>query len=540
MTNWDESIRQARQQINDLKDALDQNRLVKESHHQYINEARSKVEQLLDHPSTPREALYQLPLVLESLSHNKVLGSMLIGGDGQVMVHNFTTSRLLPIDVATGKFSAGSTYFDIDTGKQLTEEDLPWNLCLKGAETPPSVRIKMRHRDVEGDVHFEIGTVALRTGEGVNGVVVLFVDATEPVKIDEYIKKLCQTLDKQVGVIENAHKQLTNLAEKLGVEPWGNAPEPEALRPAPFSSPSASPSPSASAAPSPSPSASAAPSPAAPAPAIKPTTTTTNDNNNNNDNKILLVDDIPANHRLLTIQLKSFGLQLAFDTANNGLEAVSMCQKRSYSLVFMDCDMPIMDGYEATKQIRKNEKATGAHTPIVAMTSYDRVGDREMCLASGMDDYAFKGISKENLRAILDRYVFKKETVTIAPAVHAPTAQSQAAVANDSFDIQSLQKRFGHEAADVVSQFFSSVSTLLNCLEFAIEEKDAKGVNHFAYSLKGPCSTLGLKHLSNLAVTITSAAENGRWEQSSAEYSNLRAAFQKLKSEAGALALPGF
>src|SRR6185437_5389313 len=120
--------------------------------------------------------------------------------------------------------------------------------------------------------------------------------------------------------------------------------------------------------------------------------------------RVLLVDDIPVNQKLLVMQLRSLGVQI--DQATNGMEAVMLCRKQQYSLVFMDCDMPILNGFEATEQIRKNEKVTGGHVPIVAMTSYDRTGDRDKCLSSGMDDYLFKGVNRARLQEVIEHYVF--------------------------------------------------------------------------------------------------------------------------------------
>jgi CheY-like chemotaxis protein len=488
MTQWDDSINEVRKQIAELKATLNQNDQVGNSHKLSIVEARSKIEQLLDSPSTPREALYQLPLVLGALTNNKLIGSLMLGVDGKVVMHNFTTQRLLPVDPITGKLSMG-TFYDPDTNVPLSEDALPWQRCLHAQEVAPSSRLKMRHPDIDGEVLFEVGTVALRTGNNISGVVVLFIDATEPVKINDYIKKLCASLDKQVSSIEAAHRELKMLAEKLGVQPFG----PETAAP-----------------------------PAAP---VKKAVS---------KNKVLLVDDIPVNHRLLIIQLKSFGVEI--DIANNGMEAVSKCQKERYALVFMDCDMPIMNGFEATEQIRKNELSTGDHLPIVAMTSYDRAGDREKCLASGMDDYLFKGVSRARLQGIIDKYVFAKEAEPIADAEPANVDSEAPDSSQDRLDLAVLREKFRDEADQILSLFFGSGATLMNCLDFAIQDQDAAAVNHFAFSFKGPCATLGLAYMSRTTAFLTADAESGRWVEAADQYQSLRAVFQRLKAESGPVA----
>ncbi|MHC4886253.1 MAG: response regulator, partial [Planctomycetota bacterium] len=102
------------------------------------------------------------------------------------------------------------------------------------------------------------------------------------------------------------------------------------------------------------------------------------------------------------------------DTAENGQEAVKRIKEGEYDLVLMDCSMPVLDGYEATRQIRA-EESEDRHTPIVAMTAHAMKGDREKCLASGMDDYITKPLTRHTLHKILHQYC------SAVHEVHAPT-----------------------------------------------------------------------------------------------------------------------
>jgi PAS domain S-box-containing protein len=118
--------------------------------------------------------------------------------------------------------------------------------------------------------------------------------------------------------------------------------------------------------------------------------------------RILLVEDHPVNRQVALRQLQRLGHTA--DVATNGLEAVAATAREDYQLVLMDCQMPEMDGFEATRAIRRRESATGSHLSIVAMTANAMEGDRETCLAAGMDGYLAKPVTLGDLRAVLAQY----------------------------------------------------------------------------------------------------------------------------------------
>jgi two-component system sensor histidine kinase/response regulator len=118
---------------------------------------------------------------------------------------------------------------------------------------------------------------------------------------------------------------------------------------------------------------------------------------------VLIVEDNLLNRKLALRMLEKLGCRA--DLAGNGRDAVRMIEKGGYDLVFMDCQMPEMDGYEASAIIRQREKESGQHLPIIAMTAHTMTGDRDKCMEAGMDDYISKPIRKEDILQVISKWV---------------------------------------------------------------------------------------------------------------------------------------
>jgi two-component system, sensor histidine kinase and response regulator len=126
--------------------------------------------------------------------------------------------------------------------------------------------------------------------------------------------------------------------------------------------------------------------------------------------RVLLAEDNLVKQRLASRKLEKRGHSVV--VAGNGLEALEALEKESFDLVFMDVQMPEMDGFEATAAIRKGERGTGIHLPVVALTAHAMKGDREKCLAGGMDGYLSKPIRPLELDELLQSYLARrKETL---------------------------------------------------------------------------------------------------------------------------------
>ncbi|MBQ0799676.1 MAG: response regulator [Porticoccaceae bacterium] len=120
--------------------------------------------------------------------------------------------------------------------------------------------------------------------------------------------------------------------------------------------------------------------------------------------KILVAEDNVVNQKVAQAMFKFLGCDVTI--ANNGEEAVNACKDGDFDMIFMDCQMPVMDGYDASGAIRDWEQAAGAvRIPIVALTANATEGDREKCLAAGMDDYLSKPFSGDQIQEKVEKWI---------------------------------------------------------------------------------------------------------------------------------------
>lgn len=233
--------------------------------------------------------------------------------------------------------------------------------------------------------------------------------------------------------------------------------------------------------------------------------------------RVLLVEDNEINRRVALGLLRSRGHVVV--VALNGKEAVDLLAKHEFDVVLMDMQMPIMDGYEATIAIRKRERLTGGHMPIVAMTAEALKGDREHCLAVGMDDYVSKPIAS----AAMFRAVEQFPAICLASSVPnllaskssmrkeeaAESLQQKNPVIQTEIDWQGLQELLSGGPSEV-SAFVELVRTetpkMMAEIRAAIEASDDKRLRRAAHTLKGSLNYFGVAALTQAALELESDA----------------------------------
>lgn len=226
------------------------------------------------------------------------------------------------------------------------------------------------------------------------------------------------------------------------------------------------------------------------------------------ERRVLLAEDNPVNQKVARMVLEKLGLEV--ETASNGREAVDAWKKGKFDLILMDGQMPVLDGYAATREIRSAEQGTGKHIPIVALTAHAMKGDDTKCFDAGMDDYLTKPLDRNLLIACLERFFGKVEAVagtgTDSASVHG-VAEMPAPVDWPAL----LQSTDGDEgmARELIDLFIASGDETLASIAHALGKSDYATVGAQAHSLKGASASLRAQAASAAAAKLEAAARAG-------------------------------
>jgi signal transduction histidine kinase/DNA-binding response OmpR family regulator len=238
--------------------------------------------------------------------------------------------------------------------------------------------------------------------------------------------------------------------------------------------------------------------------------------------RVLLVEDNPVNREVAVAMLEQFGCEI--EVAKNGLEAVQALEQASYDIVLMDCQMPVMDGYEATAQIRRREasEGSGRRVSIVALTANAVEGDREKCLAADMDDYLSKPFTMAALKDALERWIDAgaggkgmDESTRGANAV-TPEPETATEPESPALDLAAIAQLRELESpkhptlvADVMRAYADNSIELTEELSAAVEEESADRINQAAHALKSSSRNVGAAPLGALCETLEAMGRGG-------------------------------
>jgi signal transduction histidine kinase/DNA-binding response OmpR family regulator/HPt (histidine-containing phosphotransfer) domain-containing protein len=236
---------------------------------------------------------------------------------------------------------------------------------------------------------------------------------------------------------------------------------------------------------------------------------------------VLVADDNLVNQQVAQRMLERFGCHV--DVAVNGDMAVAMCRNRRYDMVLMDCQMPELDGYEATARIRI-EEGEGRRVPVIALTANAMQGEREKCLAAGMDDFLSKPIRPQTLHETLQRWL--RNDRVVAQDIDDNEVRDEMAA---------ILEVFGDSFGELVGLFMHDSPIRIEGLRQAIREGDQAAIGKLAHAMAGSCASIGATVLSGLCRDLEMQNKQGipsdaaeRLESIEAEYERAAARLQAM------------
>jgi PAS domain S-box-containing protein len=249
---------------------------------------------------------------------------------------------------------------------------------------------------------------------------------------------------------------------------------------------------------------------------------------------VLVAEDNTVNQRVIVRMLEKRGYRA--DVAATGLDAVEATLHSRYALIFMDCQMPEMDGYDATRAIRAREAPTERRTPIVALTANAQAGVGDLCLAAGMDDYVTKPITLAKLDATLSRWAGAESANTVGAGEPAPTADEPAV---DPATLEALGTLADEDQPDflqeVIATYLQDMPPRLTALREAVRLADIPAIGQAAHTVKGSSRTIGARQLAQLAAELEEPANQGTTKNQEQLVEAIEAAFERVRLHLGAL-----
>jgi len=254
--------------------------------------------------------------------------------------------------------------------------------------------------------------------------------------------------------------------------------------------------------------------------------------------RVLVAEDNVVNQKVAVRMLEKLGCRV--DVVANGSEAIEALERIAYDCVFMDCQMPEMDGYDATTAIRTRETQTGGHVPIIAITANAMQGDRERCLAVGMDDYVGKPVQAPDLLAMLRKWTQSPvdtpaQLGTAASAAGLPWCTPEAERPPSALDAEAfaaLKDLGGKEddafLLDVITQFIQDAAAHLATLRTAIDTSDPTTLERAAHTLKSSSANVGALGMAALCHELQTLGRSGVTTEAAAHVERLTDEFARV------------
>ena len=272
---------------------------------------------------------------------------------------------------------------------------------------------------------------------------------------------------------------------------------------------------------------------------------------------VLVVEDTRINQKVVLNQLKLLGYES--DCVQNGQEALDRLVESDVDIVLMDCQMPVLDGYQATLALREREKSLGEHTVVIGLTAYAMAGDREKCLEAGMDDYLAKPVSVERLGAVLEQWLQasrREESAVVedsTPSTEASEDRPEEISEKSSIEDVDIGKAPSEEApsimgvvdwerlhlvsgddrefeVELLEAFIESAWEYLEQMECSLAENDAQTFCRIAHQLKGASGNVGIPGMMAISTEMNDRAKENRLTGLSERFGELRQILSQVQA----------
>lgn len=241
--------------------------------------------------------------------------------------------------------------------------------------------------------------------------------------------------------------------------------------------------------------------------------------------KILIAEDNKVNTKVLLLLLAQYKFDC--DTVENGREAVEAAKKTHYNLILMDVHMPKMDGLEATQIIRQQEKATGGHVPIIAVTALSSDDDKQKCLNAGMDDHIAKPIDRDILYVKVNHWL-DKSVETKADNTDFDLAHYEG-IWLDPEDLKRILEHFGDENYDnLLRNYLNSAENYVEMLEKLLGERDKFQCFRVIQELNSASADVGARTICKFCRELNDMLAAAEWGELEEHYKDLKETFEEF------------
>lgn len=241
------------------------------------------------------------------------------------------------------------------------------------------------------------------------------------------------------------------------------------------------------------------------------------------EKKLLIVDDISTNRVLLKIMCEKLGYSC--DVAGNGKDAMELFKNNKYDLIFLDCQMPIMDGYDVSREMRKIETSEST-TPIIAITAYVFSENKEKCIAAGMNDFIGKPLKKHELQTVIERWL-KKDNVNTDKI-----EENKKAEKNHTVEIESANtSKPKTENENIIKMFIESTAIKIVSFEKYLLAKDDKFCMITAVGLKNNFKLVNSDKLADISTELSRCCLEKDYKKCSEILKKLKSEFEVYAKE---------